>query len=52
MRIVMALGDGDDVAFAMPTYPEALYRFVRAGASVTVSVRAVRPAAAPVVSGL
>jgi hypothetical protein len=40
-RIVMALGDGDDVAFAMPGYPEALYRFARAGAAVTISVRAV-----------
>jgi hypothetical protein len=43
MRIVMALGDGDDVAFSMPGYPEALYRFVRAGAAVTASVREVRP---------
>ena len=42
MRIVMALGDGDDVAFAMPGYPEALYRFARAGEAVTVSVRQVR----------
>jgi hypothetical protein len=42
MRIVMALGDGDDVAFAMPGYPEALYRFARAGDAVTVSVRQVR----------
>jgi hypothetical protein len=40
-RIVMALGDGDDVAFAMPGYPGALYRFARAGTRVTVSVRAV-----------
>jgi hypothetical protein len=44
MRIVMALGDGDDVAFAMPGHPQALYRFVRTGESVTVSVRPVRPA--------
>ena len=43
MRIVMALGDGDDVAFAMPGYPQALYRFTRAGEAVTVSVRAVEP---------
>jgi hypothetical protein len=41
MRIVMALGDGDDVALAMPGYMEALYRFRRAGAAVTVSVREV-----------
>jgi hypothetical protein len=41
-RIVMGLGEGDDVAFAMPGYPQALYRFVRAGESVTVSVRPVR----------
>jgi hypothetical protein len=44
MRIVMVLGDGDDVAFAMPGYPRALYRFVRAGGAVTVSVRQIRPA--------
>jgi hypothetical protein len=43
MRIVMALGDGDDVAFAMPGYRQALYRFVRAGDAVTVSVREVDP---------
>jgi hypothetical protein len=41
MRIVMGLGDGDDVAFAMPGYPQAMYRFARAGAAVTVSVRPV-----------
>ena len=41
MRIVMALGEGDDVAFAMPGYPQALYRFVRSGEDVTVSVRPV-----------
>ena len=41
MRIVMALGDGDDVAFAMPGYIEALYRFRRDGTAVTVSVREV-----------
>jgi hypothetical protein len=50
MRIVMALGDGDDVAFAMPGYPQAMYRFVRAGATVTVSVRPVA-AAEPEVAG-
>jgi hypothetical protein len=43
MRIVMALGDGDDVAFSMPGYPQALYRFLRAGDAVTVSVRKVDP---------
>jgi hypothetical protein len=43
MRTVMALADGDDVAFAMPGYPEALYRFRRSGEEVTVSVRPVRP---------
>ena len=41
-RIVMALGDGDDVSFAMPGYPHALYRFERAGSRVVVSVRPVR----------
>ena len=43
MRIVMALDDGDDVAFAMPGYPQALYRFVRSGDAVTASVRKVDP---------
>jgi hypothetical protein len=43
MRVVMALGDGDDVAFAMPGYLQALYRFRRAGDKVTVSVRRVDP---------
>jgi hypothetical protein len=43
MRVVMALGDGDDVAFAMPGHPGALYRFTRSGEAVTVSVRAVDP---------
>ena len=41
MRIVMVLRDGDDVAFAMPGYIEALYRFRRDGTAVTVSVREV-----------
>jgi len=41
MRIVMALGDGDAVSFAMPGHLEALYSFVRAGTAVTVSVREV-----------
>ena len=47
MRIVMALGDGDDVAFAMPGYPDSLYRFARSGEALTVSVRPVRPARIP-----
>ena len=38
MRIVMGLADGDQVAFAMPGYQEALYRFTRSGETVTVSV--------------
>ena len=37
-RVVMALAEGDDVAFALPGHPEAVYRFARAGAAVTVSV--------------
>lgn len=40
MRIVMALGEGDAVAFAMPGFPEALYRFRRTGETVAVSVGA------------
>lgn len=47
MRIVMALDDGDDVSFAMPGYPQALYRFTRAAEAVTVSVRRVDPVVAP-----
>jgi hypothetical protein len=38
MRIVMALNNGDDVSFAMPGYPQALYRFTRAAEGVAVSV--------------
>lgn len=38
MRVVMALGEGDAVAFAMPGFPEALYRFSRTGEIVAVSV--------------
>jgi hypothetical protein len=36
-RVVMALADGDSVAFAMPGYQDTLYAFSRAGAAVTVS---------------
>jgi len=43
MRVVMALAEGDDVAFAMPGFPEALYRFQRDGGTVSVSVREVAP---------
>jgi hypothetical protein len=43
MRVVLPLADGDDVAFSMPGHLEALYRFTRAGAAVTVSVREARP---------
>ncbi len=39
MRVVMALAEGDDVAFAMPGFEGALYRFSRAGDAVSVSVR-------------
>jgi hypothetical protein len=42
MRVVMALGDGDDVAFAMPGYPDALYRFARSAQVVAVSVRRIK----------
>lgn len=38
MRIVMKLEDGDDVAFAMPGYQMAQYRFARDGHAVDVSV--------------
>jgi hypothetical protein len=50
MRIVMALGDGDDVAFSIPGYPQALYRFARSGATVAVSVRSVVTVEAAVAS--
>jgi hypothetical protein len=43
MRVVMALRNGDDVAFGLPGYPQVLYRFVRTGQDVTVSAE-VRPA--------
>lgn len=43
MRVVLALADGDDVAFAMPGFLEAVYHFTRAGERVTVSVREARP---------
>ncbi len=41
MRVVMSLTDGDDVAFAMPGFQQALYRFRREPGAVTVSVREV-----------
>jgi hypothetical protein len=36
MRVVMALGEGDDVAFALPGHPQVLWRFVRSGGAVTI----------------
>jgi hypothetical protein len=38
MRIVMKLEEGDDVAFSMPGYRTALYRFARGNDAVDVSV--------------
>lgn len=38
MRIVMLLGDGDDVSFSMPGYRSALYTFARSDDAVDVSV--------------
>jgi hypothetical protein len=52
MRVVLALAEGDDVAFAMPGYPEALYRFRRSGGAVTVSVRPVALGSAGTAAGL
>ena len=40
-RMLVALAEGDDIAFAIPGYPQAIYRFARAGETVTVSVRPV-----------
>ena len=37
-RFVMGLLDGDAVSFAMPGYPQATYRFGRAGATITAAV--------------
>jgi hypothetical protein len=37
-RFVMGLSDGDAVSFAMPGYPQATYRFARAGATVAAAV--------------
>jgi hypothetical protein len=37
-RFIMGLLDGDAVSFAMPGYPQATYRFGRAGATVTAAV--------------
>jgi hypothetical protein len=42
MRVVLALGESD-VSFAMPGYPRALYRFLRVGEAVAVSVRQANP---------
>ena len=39
MRVLMAMAEGDDVAFSMPGYPQVIYRFRRTGAEVTISVR-------------
>jgi hypothetical protein len=39
MRVVMAMADGDNVAFSMPGFSQALYRFTRSGGRVVVSVR-------------
>jgi hypothetical protein len=39
-RFVMGLSDGDAVSFAMPGYPQATYRFARAGATVIAAVAA------------
>ena len=41
MRVVMLLADGDDVAFAMPGHLGVLYRFLRRGPALSVSVRRV-----------
>lgn len=38
MRVVMNLEEGADVAFAMPGYRTATYRFTRSGGVVDVSV--------------
>ena len=40
LRVVMALADGDKVAFSMPGYQDSLYAFSRSGGTVTVSTEA------------
>lgn len=42
MRIVMAMRDGDTVAFAMPGYRFAHYSFSRAGAAINIAVDAMQ----------
>jgi hypothetical protein len=37
LRVVMALADGDSVAFSMPGYQDSLYAFSRSGEEVTVA---------------
>ncbi|MBP7001537.1 hypothetical protein [Amaricoccus sp.] len=37
LRIAMALGDGDRVAFALPGYPATRYVFAREGGALTVA---------------
>lgn len=51
MRLEMALGDGDDVTVSVPGYPQVVYRFLRNGGDVTVSVRRV-PGIGPLAAGL
>lgn len=36
-RLIMGLGDGDDVTFALPQHPDTLYNFQRRGGLVTVT---------------
>jgi len=38
MRIVMAMQDGDALAFSMPGYERSLYRFARTGTEILISV--------------
>jgi hypothetical protein len=40
LRVVMALADGDKVAFSIPGYQDSLYAFSRSGEKVTVSTEA------------
>lgn len=45
-RIVMALGDGDAVAFALPGQPGTLYSFARAGSQIRIGADPAAGAAA------
>lgn len=46
MRIMMPMQDGDALAFGMPGYQEALYRFARSGQEISISVEIIEKSVA------